>query len=643
MSAAALGARAAVDGAVVISQRRGARASAADWSLLKQKQRQKNALAFAPRRHRRRSSAGRLFSSVRPSLPSPQAGAGGTCPTDSPLSDLLCESPGKDSNSAAQDVVASLTSAAGDAAAAAASTSSTSTSSSEPVWQADKRALYLAAAKPKMYAVALIPVAVGAAAAFASGGGGGTSGVASAAAATTAKSLPPVAAVVSASALFSALASASLAFLAKALTGSCLVIAWLNLSNDAFDHSTGVDELGGGKPESVVSLVAGGRAWPVHAAATLCLVAGGLLLASALGYDVSPSAMAPEWLSEAAAAARSKIASVAGSVSATAASAVSGAAEAVASVASSSSPDSVTATAAAATEGGGVGGVLAPVASLFHGVGGGSGAAAASAPAATAAATAATTPVIPLPPLTPPPPDPRPARLLAAAVAAGYLYQGPPFRLSRKGLGEPLAFVAFGPLATVAFALAAGDAAFLGGLRARVAAIAAAQASSSMSSKAAAAATAAATAAWPLPLATPAAAAAAVAVGMTTAAVLFCSHFHQIEGDRAAGKLSPLVRLGAADGARVLASGVAGVYAFVGAAAALGALPPLAAAVAALASLPKGVALAARAAREGGDAARIRTLKLDALGWHSVFGMALALGLVLPRAAAAVARVVLGV
>ena len=248
-----------------------------------------------------------------------------------------------------------------------------------------------------------------------------------------------------------------------------------------------------------------------------------------------------------------------------------------------------------------------------------------------------------LPALSPTPPDPRPARLLAAAVAAGYLYQGPPFRLSRRGLGEPLAFVAFGPLATVAFALAAANAAFLAGLRARVAAIAAAQAGSQMSNKAAAAATAAATAAWPLPLATPAAAAAAVVVGMTTAAVLFCSHFHQIEGDRAAGKLSPLVRLGAADGARVLASGVAGVYAFVGAAAALGALPPLAAAVAALASLPKGIALAARAAREGGDAARIRTLKLDALGWHTAFGMALALGLAIPRAAAAVASFVLGV
>ena len=35
-------------------------------------------------------------------------------------------------------------------------------------------------------------------------------------------------------------------------------------------------------------------------------------------------------------------------------------------------------------------------------------------------------------------------------------------------------------------------------------------------------------------------------VGIAVTSVLFCSHFHQIEGDRAAGKMSPLVRLGAA-------------------------------------------------------------------------------------------------
>lgn len=37
------------------------------------------------------------------------------------------------------------------------------------------------------------------------------------------------------------------------------------------------------------------------------------------------------------------------------------------------------------------------------------------------------------------------------SILCGYVYQGPPFRLSYKGLGEPLCFLAFGPLATTAF------------------------------------------------------------------------------------------------------------------------------------------------------------------------------------------------
>ena len=44
---------------------------------------------------------------------------------------------------------------------------------------------------------------------------------------------------------------------------------------------------------------------------------------------------------------------------------------------------------------------------------------------------------------------------------------------------------------------------------------------------------------------------AAMLVGLTTTSVLFCSHFHQIEGDIAAGKMSPLVRLGTRGGYEV--------------------------------------------------------------------------------------------
>jgi hypothetical protein len=45
--------------------------------------------------------------------------------------------------------------------------------------------------------------------------------------------------------------------------------------------------------------------------------------------------------------------------------------------------------------------------------------------------------------------------------------------------------------------------------------------------------------------------AASALIGITVASVLFCSHFHQIEGDAAAGKLSPLVRLGPERGLQV--------------------------------------------------------------------------------------------
>ena len=42
-----------------------------------------------------------------------------------------------------------------------------------------------------------------------------------------------------------------------------------------------------------------------------------------------------------------------------------------------------------------------------------------------------------------------------------------------------------------------------------------------------------------------------VIMGITTSLILFCSHFHQIDDDKAANKMSPLVRLGTANGVKV--------------------------------------------------------------------------------------------
>ncbi len=44
--------------------------------------------------------------------------------------------------------------------------------------------------------------------------------------------------------------------------------------------------------------------------------------------------------------------------------------------------------------------------------------------------------------------------LVLGSCFLGYLYQGPPFRLGYQGLGEPLCWIAFGPLATAAALLA---------------------------------------------------------------------------------------------------------------------------------------------------------------------------------------------
>lgn len=98
--------------------------------------------------------------------------------------------------------------------------------------------------------------------------------------------------------------------------------------------------------------------------------------------------------------------------------------------------------------------------------------------------------------------------LVLISCALGYLYQGPPFRLGYKGLGEPLCWLAFGPFATAAALLVLSPA------ESNIA----------------------------IPWKT------AITLGagpaLATTLVLFCSHFHQVAEDAAHGKQSPLVRLG---------------------------------------------------------------------------------------------------
>lgn len=104
--------------------------------------------------------------------------------------------------------------------------------------------------------------------------------------------------------------------------------------------------------------------------------------------------------------------------------------------------------------------------------------------------------------------------LILGACSLGYAYQGPPLRWGYLGLGEPICFVTFGPMAIAAALYSQGvEFSPLG---------------------------------W----------AVALFIGFTTTLILFCSHFHQVADDLAAGKRSPIVRLGTARGASLLTGGI---------------------------------------------------------------------------------------
>lgn len=114
--------------------------------------------------------------------------------------------------------------------------------------------------------------------------------------------------------------------------------------------------------------------------------------------------------------------------------------------------------------------------------------------------------------------DPTVIAVISLCCTLGYIYQGPPFRLGYRGLGEILCFFAFGPLG-----------------------VGAAYYSQTQS--------------WSV-----SSFVASIVVGVATSLILFCSHFHQVEDDLAAGKLSPIVRLGTARGANVLTLSTASIY-----------------------------------------------------------------------------------
>lgn len=184
--------------------------------------------------------------------------------------------------------------------------------------------------------------------------------------------------------------------------------------------------------------------------------------------------------------------------------------------------------------------------------------------------------------------------LVLACCAIGYLYQGPPFRLGYRGLGEPLCWLAFGPLATAAALLALGA----GGGGSGPAAIPWGQALELGSGPA-----------------------------LATSLVLFCSHFHQVEEDATNGKRSPVVQLGSGRAAALVPWFVAGCLALQWAPVLIGAWPP--SALLGIVGLPAALALIRLLGSQHHRPERIIGSKFLALRFQALNGLGLALGLAL--------------
>ncbi|EDX86986.1 1,4-dihydroxy-2-naphthoate phytyltransferase [Synechococcus sp. PCC 7335] len=185
--------------------------------------------------------------------------------------------------------------------------------------------------------------------------------------------------------------------------------------------------------------------------------------------------------------------------------------------------------------------------------------------------------------------------MVLACCALGYLYQGPPFRLGYRGIGEILCFLSFGPLAVGAAYYSQtqswGPAGWLAGW----------QLSSPL-----------------LP--------AAIIVGIGTTLVLFCSHFHQIEDDLKAGKRSPVARLGTQRGAQLLPAACTAVLLTALAAIAQGGLPLGTLLI--LGSLPAAIKLCLHVLTFHNQPERVKNSKFLAIHFHFWSGSLLLIGLI---------------
>jgi len=176
--------------------------------------------------------------------------------------------------------------------------------------------------------------------------------------------------------------------------------------------------------------------------------------------------------------------------------------------------------------------------------------------------------------------------LVFLCCVLGYSYQGPPFRLGYQGLGEIICFFTFGPLAMAAVYYSQ-------------------------------------TQTWSLTNF-----AASVIVGIVTSIILFCSHFHQVEDDLAAGKKSPIVRLGTKQGAAVLSWSCGSIFALTIIFVTVGILPFWTLLI--FLSLPFGIKLCRHVSEYHDRPEKVSNCKFIAVALHFFSGVLLGLGFIFP-------------
>ncbi|EAZ89124.1 2-carboxy-1,4-naphthoquinone phytyltransferase [Crocosphaera chwakensis] len=177
--------------------------------------------------------------------------------------------------------------------------------------------------------------------------------------------------------------------------------------------------------------------------------------------------------------------------------------------------------------------------------------------------------------------------IILLCCALGYSYQGPPFRFGYQGLGEFICFFTFGPLAISAvyysqtqqfslFSLAPG-----------------------------------------------------ILIGISTSIILFCSHFHQVEDDLAAGKKSPIVRMGTQLASQVLTVTTVLFFALV----VLFSLLHLFSfwTLLVFSSVPIAYQLVTHVNKNHDKPNQVSNCKFIAVRLHFVSGLLLALGLIIPQ------------